>query len=68
MASASVELLADAYRKTFSMLIDIQSHNNDKMNSSKKTKCPVSHIILRMSRKLNCLQAEIPYTDLLLTE
>ncbi|KRY44373.1 hypothetical protein T03_5064 [Trichinella britovi] len=37
------------------------------MNSSQMTKCPVLNIILRISRKLNCLQAEIPYTELLLS-
>ncbi|KRZ63789.1 hypothetical protein T08_7417, partial [Trichinella sp. T8] len=37
------------------------------MNSSKRKKCPVLNIIPRISKKLNCLQAEIPYTDLLLS-
>ncbi|KRY43706.1 hypothetical protein T03_15358, partial [Trichinella britovi] len=63
MASASVELLANAYRKTFCMLIVLHRI----FNATTMTKCPVLSIIPRISKKLNCLQAEIPYTDLLLS-
>ncbi|KRY08163.1 hypothetical protein T12_7614 [Trichinella patagoniensis] len=63
MASASVELLANAYRKTFCMLMVLHRI----FKATTVTKCPVLNIILRISRKLNCLQAEILYTDLLLS-